>query len=42
MLGESGWVIDGRKGAAAALGLNPGTLRFRMKKLGITRPARGG
>ncbi len=31
------WIISGDKGAAAALGLNPSTLRFRMQKLGITR-----
>ena len=35
-----GWVIGGRDGAAAALGLNRSTLINRMKKLGITRPAR--
>jgi formate hydrogenlyase transcriptional activator len=35
-----GWVIGGRNGAAAALGLNRSTLINRMKKLGITRPAR--
>ncbi len=33
----TGWVIDGPGGAAAALGLNPSTLRSRMKKLGIRR-----
>lgn len=36
ILEEAGWVIDGRNGAAALLGLNPSTLRFRMKKLGIS------
>ena len=40
VLEEAGWVIDGGKGAAALLGLNPSTLRFRMKKLGISRPER--
>jgi len=32
------WKIDGKNGAAGILGLNPSTLRFRIKKLGITRP----
>jgi formate hydrogenlyase transcriptional activator len=31
------WTIEGRNGAAAALGLKPSTLRFRMDKLGIQR-----
>ena len=31
------WVIDGPRGAAAALGVNASTLRSRMKKLGIRR-----
>ena len=31
------WVIDGENGAAKQLGLQPSTLRGRMKKLGITR-----
>jgi formate hydrogenlyase transcriptional activator len=30
-------VIDGERGAAKLLGLNPNTLRSRMKKMGITR-----
>lgn len=38
-LEKTGWVINGPAGAAALLGLDPGTLRFRMKKLGISRPA---
>jgi hypothetical protein len=29
--------VEGRHGAAAALGLKPSTLRSRMKKLGIHR-----
>ena len=33
------WRIEGAKGAAALLGVNPGTLRSRMKKLGIHRPS---
>jgi len=36
-LKDTGWVIDGPGGAAAVLGLNPSTLRSRMKKLGIRR-----
>lgn len=34
------WKIEGAKGAAAALGLKPSTLRYRMDKLGIIRPPR--
>lgn len=33
-----GWKIKGPGGAAEKLGLNPGTLYSRMKKLGIKRP----
>jgi transcriptional regulator with GAF, ATPase, and Fis domain len=40
VLEESGWVIDGKKGAAAVLDINPNTLRSRMKKLGIKKPER--
>ena len=36
-LRETNWVIEGEKGAAHRLGLKPGTLRHRMKKLGIVR-----
>jgi DNA-binding NtrC family response regulator len=32
------WRIEGENGAAVVLGLNPSTLRGRMKKLGIRRP----
>lgn len=39
VLKESGWVIEGAKGAARVLNLHPNTLRSRMKKLGITRSA---
>ena len=35
-----GWRIKGPAGAAEQLGLNPSTLYFRMKKLGIRRPSR--
>ncbi len=38
-LGRAGGVIDGPKGAAALLGLHPNTLRSRMQRMGITRPA---
>jgi formate hydrogenlyase transcriptional activator len=34
------WTIEGRGQAAERLGLNPSTLRNRLRKLGITRPAR--
>lgn len=37
-LEETKWVIDGKRGAASILGMNSGTLRSRMKKLGIKRP----
>ena len=36
-LDATGWRIEGPNGAAAMLKLNPSTLRFRMKKLGLTR-----
>ncbi|MGH8659984.1 MAG: GAF domain-containing protein [Gammaproteobacteria bacterium] len=35
---ERDWVIEGAHGAASALGLEPSTLRYRMRKLGIRRP----
>ncbi|MFO1419766.1 MAG: sigma 54-interacting transcriptional regulator [Candidatus Competibacteraceae bacterium] len=38
----TGWKIKGSDGAARQLGLNPGTLYARMRKLGIRRPATGG
>jgi transcriptional regulator with GAF, ATPase, and Fis domain len=34
---QTGWRIEGDKGAAVILGLNPSTLRFRMRKFGISR-----
>lgn len=37
VLQKTGWKIDGKDGAAAILGLNPSTLRFRIKKLNIRR-----
>jgi transcriptional regulator with GAF, ATPase, and Fis domain len=39
VLERCGWVIDGAQGAARSLGLSPSTLRSRMKRLGIERPA---
>ena len=38
-LKQTKWKLEGADGAARALNLNPSTLRSRMKKLGITRPA---
>ena len=38
ILNDTGWRIDGSRGAAKILGLNPSTLRTRMNKLGIRRP----
>jgi len=35
------WRVEGEQGAAAILGLNPGTLRSRLKKLGLRRPPSG-
>ena len=37
-LEESGWRVEGPKGAATKLALNPSTLRAKMKKLSIKRP----
>jgi transcriptional regulator with GAF, ATPase, and Fis domain len=37
VLDTTQWVIEGNSGAAAKLGMKPGTLRHRMKKLGISR-----
>ncbi len=38
VLTSTGWVIEGKRGAAAVLGLAPSSLRSRMKRLGIRRP----
>ena len=35
---QTGWRVEGGNGAAQLLGINPSTLRARMKKLGINRP----
>jgi len=37
-LKETGWKIEGPKGAAKTLGIHPSTMRARMRKLGIRRP----
>ncbi len=39
VLDETNWVIAGANGAAARLGMKRSTLQFRMRKLGISRPA---
>jgi formate hydrogenlyase transcriptional activator len=39
-LQTAGWIIGGRDGAAARLGLKRTTLIAKMKKLGISRPVR--
>jgi transcriptional regulator with GAF, ATPase, and Fis domain len=39
VLRHSRWKIEGPNGAAEKLGLNPSTLRFRMKKLNVVRPS---
>lgn len=40
VLEQARWKIGGSRGAAAALGIPPSTLRSKMKKLGISRPNR--
>jgi formate hydrogenlyase transcriptional activator len=40
VLQQTGWRVEGSKGAALILGLNPSTLRSRMVKLGIKRAER--
>jgi formate hydrogenlyase transcriptional activator len=40
VLVRTNWAIEGEKGAARILNLNPSTLRSRMKKLGIHKPDR--
>jgi transcriptional regulator with GAF, ATPase, and Fis domain len=37
VLQKTGWRIEGKNGAAVLLGLNPSTLRARMRKYGIVR-----
>jgi hypothetical protein len=38
VLQETGWKIEGSFGDASIPKRHPGTLRFRIKKLGIRRP----
>jgi formate hydrogenlyase transcriptional activator len=40
VLHQTKWMIEGERGAAKILGMNPSTLRSRMQKLGIKRPVR--
>jgi DNA-binding NtrC family response regulator len=42
VLRQANWVIEGATGAAKALAMHPNTLRSRLKKLGISRPAHDG
>jgi formate hydrogenlyase transcriptional activator len=37
-LRETAWVLGGPQGAAARLGMKRSTLRWKMKRLGISRP----
>jgi formate hydrogenlyase transcriptional activator len=39
VLEQTRWMIEGEQGAALILGLNPSTLRGRMRKLGLRRPS---
>ena len=39
-LEQTGWVIEGARGAAKILDMHPNTLRSRMKKLGLERAKR--
>ena len=39
-LAQTNWMIEGERGAAKILNLNPSTLRSRLQKLGIKRPDR--
>jgi formate hydrogenlyase transcriptional activator len=39
VLRETRWVVAGPNGAAARLGMKRTTLQWKMKQLGITRPA---
>lgn len=38
VLESNRWVVEGPDGAARRLGLNPSTLRSRMRKLGVVKP----
>jgi formate hydrogenlyase transcriptional activator len=37
---ECGWVVEGPSGAASRLGLRSSTLRSKLARFGVTRPAR--
>ncbi|MCI0411182.1 sigma 54-interacting transcriptional regulator, partial [bacterium] len=39
-LEKSNWIVEGKRGAAASLGIPSSTLRDRMQKLGLKRPSR--
>lgn len=39
VLEQAGWRIYGPLGAATRLGMNPSTLRSRMKKMDLSRPS---
>ena len=39
VLAQTNWMIEGERGAAKILNLNPSTLRSRMQKLGVKRPS---
>jgi GAF domain-containing protein len=41
VLAQTGWVIEGSRGAAKILDMHPNTLRSRMKKLGVERARHG-
>jgi formate hydrogenlyase transcriptional activator len=41
VLAQTGWVIEGPRGAAKILDMHPNTLRSRMKKLGVERARHG-
>ncbi|MBI5385609.1 MAG: sigma 54-interacting transcriptional regulator [Verrucomicrobia bacterium] len=40
VLTQTNWMIEGERGAARVLKLNPSTLRSRMQKLGVKRPTK--
>jgi len=40
VLTQTNWMVEGERGAAKILNVNPSTLRSRMKNLGIKRPDR--
>lgn len=40
VLEQTNWIIEGENGAAKILNMQPSTLRYRMKKLSLTKPSR--